>query len=64
MGSHELETISYLSLCPVYVELDTLEDAAVALGGREALAVLGYFEVTVGGIVKAVFWLACFDIRF
>ena len=46
-------TIGCLSSCPVYVELDMLEDAAIALGGREAMAVLGYSEVTPEGVVKA-----------
>ena len=61
-------TIDCLSSCPVYVELDMLEDAAIALGSREAIAVLSYSDVTLGGVVKAaayvtncllVFWLVC-----
>ena len=65
-------TIGCFFSYPVYVELDMLEESAVALGSGEAVAVLDYFKVTTGGVVKAaayvtgypsVFWFVP-DLRF
>ena len=49
--------IGCLSSCPVWAELDVLEDATVILRVGEATAKLDCFAVTLGGIVRAAVYV-------